>query len=88
MYGDALMRCEGESVLDPSYQGTAVTVAYNQARLMETTHHYQAAEKEYKRILKQHPHYVDCECMAVAMATPLCQCVLTLLFASLTVSSK
>lgn len=63
-YLQSLERSRKESAHDENYYGAiSVTTTYNLARLYEATFEFNKAEEHYKDILREHPNYVDCECI-------------------------
>ena len=61
-YEMSLERARREAQNDETYYGAiSVTITYNLARLYETTHERDKAEKLYKNILREHPNYIDCK---------------------------
>ncbi|CAM1324980.1 CTR9 (predicted), partial [Pycnogonum litorale] len=60
-YDLSLERSNTESVHDEHYYNSiSVTTTYNLARLHEGMYLFDQAEKLYKKILKEHPNYIDC----------------------------
>ncbi|KAG1676690.1 RNA polymerase-associated protein CTR9 [Nymphon striatum] len=60
-YESSLERAHTESVHDEHYYNAiSVTTTYNLARLHECMFLFDLAEKLYKKILKEHPNYIDC----------------------------
>lgn len=69
-YEASLERSKHESEHDEHYYSAiSVTTTYNLARLYESRSEVDKAERYYKGILKEHPNYVDCKYLGVAMAT-------------------
>ncbi len=58
----ALERCKHEGADDESnyYSQIGITVRYNLGRVYETFCVHDKAERLYKDILQDHPHYIDC----------------------------
>lgn len=60
-YNLALKRCEEEMPKNrPHYESIIYTIKYNIGRLMESKHELVKAEEIYKKILYDHPSYIDC----------------------------
>lgn len=60
-YNIALKRCEEEMPNNrPHYESIIYTIRYNIGRLMEAKHELIKAEEIYKKILYDHPTYIDC----------------------------
>ena len=57
------MECsQNEAKYDENYYGAlSVITTYNLARLYEAISLFNQAEIYYKKILKEHPNYVDCK---------------------------
>lgn len=45
---------------DLPIRAATVSTVYNIARLLEDQHEYEGAEQLYKKLLKEHPNYLDC----------------------------
>uniref|UniRef100_A0A6G1S7A9 RNA polymerase-associated protein CTR9 n=1 Tax=Aceria tosichella TaxID=561515 RepID=A0A6G1S7A9_9ACAR len=60
-YNLAKQRCFEEEPNNPShYESIRYTIEYNVGRLYEAKHELQKAEATYKKILIDHPMYIDC----------------------------
>ena len=73
-YELSLERSKREAQNDETYYSAiSVTITYNLARLYETTHENDKAEKLYKNILRDHPNYIDCTFKLICMMLGLLQ---------------
>ncbi len=67
-YEASLDRSRKEAQHDETYYSAiSVTTTYNLGRLYEATNEYDKAERLYKDILREHPNYVDCKSLFLAL---------------------